>query len=322
MLSDSNILSIARDTLELESKSILSLTEKLNQSFVETVHRILKIDGRVVVTGIGKSAIIAQKIVATLNSTGTASLFMHAADAIHGDLGMIRDSDAVICISKSGNSPEIKALVPLLKRSNNLLIGMTGDTNSFLGQNSDLTLDTSVEKEACPNNLAPTTSTAAQLAMGDALSVVLLSCRNFTAQDFAKYHPGGNLGKRLYLRVADLIADNAKPVVDEDTALNECIVQMTEGRMGAVVVCADDKVLGIITDGDLRRALTDLSGDLSSVKAKDIMTHNPKSMDWESMAVDAVEMIKENRINHIIATENGNFSGLLHIQDLIREGLI
>jgi arabinose-5-phosphate isomerase len=322
LLSDSNILSIARDTLEMESKSILSLTEKLNNNFIEIVHRILKIVGRVVVTGIGKSAIIAQKIVATLNSTGTPSMFMHAADAVHGDLGMIRNNDVVICISKSGNSPEIKALVPLLRQSDNLLVGMTGDVQSFLAENCDYLLDTTVEKEACPNNLAPTTSTTAQLALGDALAVVLLSCRNFSVEDFARYHPGGSLGKRLYLSLSDLCENNPKPEVKPDTNLAECIVKMTEARMGAVVVCEEGTVKGIITDGDLRRRLSDGMEGLDRVKARDIMTAEPKTMDQEKLAVEAVNVINKFRINHVIATNQGKFAGIVHIQDFMREGLI
>ncbi|MBR9860503.1 KpsF/GutQ family sugar-phosphate isomerase [bacterium] len=321
MLTESNILSIARKTLELESKSISSLTEKLNKSFVEIVHRIINIDGRVVITGIGKSAIIAQKIVATLNSTGTASMYMHAADAIHGDLGMIRSNDLVICISKSGSSPEIKALVPLLKQGSNTLVGMTGDMQSYLAKESDLVLDTTVEKEACPNNLAPTTSTTAQMAMGDALAVVLLSCRDFKAEDFAKFHPGGALGKKLYLRVEALSDLNAKPVLKETDDLKACILAITKGRMGAAVVCEDDKVKGIITDGDLRRMLSNAT-QLEEIRVADIMTKNPKTLESSALAVEAVQMINEFKINHVIATRNGKFEGIIHIQDLMREGLI
>ena len=321
MLTDSQILDIAKQTLALESQSIAELSPLLDQTFARVVHAILDARGRVVVTGIGKSAIIGQKIVATLNSTGTPALFMHAADAIHGDLGMIQHQDVVLCISKSGNSPEIKALVPLLKAGGNLLVGICGKLDSFLASESDLVLDTTVQKEACPNNLAPTTSTAAQLAMGDALAVALLSCRDFNERDFARFHPGGALGKRLYLRMGDLAADNPKPSVESDMPLKDCILRITEGRMGAVAVIDKGALSGLITDGDLRRMLSS-GADLSTLCARDIMSPNPRTMAADELAVRGAELIKEHKINHLIVMNNGQYDGLVHIQDFMREGLI
>lgn len=321
MLTDNEILQTAKDTILLESSSLLDLSAKLTKSFVEATKQILNCNGRVVVTGIGKSAIIGQKIVATFNSTGTPALFMHAADAIHGDLGMIQNNDVVICISKSGTSPEIKVLVPLLKNGGNVLIGMVGDLSSFLSQQSDIVLDTTVDKEACPNNLAPTTSTTAQLAMGDALAVSLLSCKNFKSEDFAKYHPGGALGKRLHLRLSELASLNEIPTVSPSATLSETILAITEGRLGAVIVVQKKRVLGIVTDGDLRRMLSKQT-NLANTFAKDIMTHNPKTIDHNVMAVEGVSFIKEYKINHIILTDNTELVGVVHIQDLIKEGLI
>ena len=321
LLTDSKILEIAENTLKLESESINELRKKLNSDFVSVVHAILESKGRVVVTGIGKSAIIGQKIVATLNSTGTPSMFMHAADAIHGDLGMIQENDVVICISKSGASPEIKALVPLIKQANNILVAMCGKLDSFLSRESQFMLDTTVEMEACPNNLAPTTSTTAQMAMGDALAVSLLSCKDFSRADFAKYHPGGALGKKIYLRIEDLSKMNQKPIVGRDTSLKECIVKISEGRIGAVMVLEKDAVLGIITDGDLRRML--YSGNsLEKITAEQIMTANPLTIECSSLAMEGVDLINKHKINHIISVKNGIFDGIVHIQDFMREGLI
>jgi arabinose-5-phosphate isomerase len=274
-----------------------------------------------VITGIGKSAIIGQKIVATFNSTGTPALFMHAADAIHGDLGMMQQDDIVICISKSGNSPEIKALAPLIIKGGNTLVGMVGNMTSYLAEQSNYVLDTTVEIEACPNNLAPTTSTTAQMAMGDALAVALIKCRDFKSNDFAKYHPGGALGKKLYLTLADIAKDNTNPTVDEKATLSECIIAMTKGRMGAVIVLASDRIVGIITDGDLRRMLSEHT-EIGHFKAIDIMTSGPKTLPNTTLAIDAVDFVKSNKINHIILEKEGNLSGIIHVQDLIREGLI
>jgi arabinose-5-phosphate isomerase len=321
LLTEKEILQIASETIKLESKSLSELCNKLTINFVHIVNLIAKSNGRVVVTGIGKSAIVGQKIVATLNSTGTPALFMHAADAIHGDLGMIQKDDVVICISKSGESPEIKALLPLLKSGGNKLIGMVGDLNSYLSLNSDFVLDTTVDKEACPNNLAPTTSTTAQMAMGDALAVVLISTKNFKSEDFARYHPGGALGKKLYLKLSDIAKENSKPVVKADAPIESCILSISKSRLGITVVKEDNKVVGIITDGDLRRMLSNKK-DWQSLKARDIMTTNPKTLSENTMAVDGVSFIKEHKINHIILTEDSTFKGIVHIQDLIREGLI
>ena len=321
LLTDSKILEIAKETIQLESDSVAQLGDRINAHFVHAVKSILESEGRVVITGIGKSAIIGQKIVATLNSTGTASMFMHAADAIHGDLGMIRKSDIVLCISKSGNSPEIRALIPLLKQSSNLVIAMTGNLSSDLASKSDIVLDTTVSKEACPNNLAPTTSTTAQLVMGDALAVALLSCREFGSDDFAKYHPGGALGKKIYLRIADIAQQNSQPVVHGDSPLNECIIKITEGRMGAAIVLNQQKVIGIITDGDLRRMLSKAQ-DLKGLTALNVMSKDPITIDANSLAVKGVELINEHKINHLIAVENDQFAGIVHIQDLMREGLL
>jgi len=321
LLNSTDIQQIGMDTIQLESESLHSLSTRLNESFAEVVTHILESKGRVVITGIGKSAIIGQKIVATFNSTGTPALFMHAADAIHGDLGMMQKDDVVICISKSGNSPEIKALAPLILKGGNTLVGMVGNLSSYLAEKSTYILDTTVQMEACPNNLAPTTSTTAQMAMGDALAVALIKCRDFKSNDFAKYHPGGALGKRLYLTLEDIAKDNTSPHVSEQASLPECIMAMTKGRMGAVVVLNNEKVTGIITDGDLRRMLSE-STEIGHIKASDIMTVNPKTMPKSTLATDAVDFVKGNKINHIILEEEGNLSGIIHIQDLIREGLI
>lgn len=322
MLNSTEILQVAKDTLLLESQSLQNLTDLLTDSFVDVTKSILESNGRVVVTGIGKSAIIGQKMVATFNSTGTPSLFMHAADAIHGDLGMIQQDDVVICISKSGNSPEIKALVPLILKGGNLLVGITGNLCSHLAEHSNHVLDTTVSEEACPNNLAPTTSTTAQMAMGDALAVALIKCREFKSQDFAKYHPGGALGKKLYLTVGEIAEQNKMPLIPSTAKLAECIVAMTKGRMGAVlVVDANENLKGIITDGDLRRMLTKHT-DIGDFTAENIMTTNPKTISGDTLAVDGVSFIKEHKINHIILAKNGKPQGVIHIQDLIREGLI
>ncbi len=322
VLNSTEILQVAKDTLLLESESLHNLTKLLTNSFVDVTQSILNSTGRVVVTGIGKSAIIGQKMVATFNSTGTPSLFMHAADAIHGDLGMVQRDDVVICISKSGNSPEIKALVPLILKGGNLLVGISGNLNSYLALHSNFVLDTTVSEEACPNNLAPTTSTTAQMAMGDALAVALIKCREFNSQDFAKYHPGGALGKRLYLTVGDIAEKNELPIIPYTAKLAECIMAMTKGRMGAVLVTDEQgKLKGIITDGDLRRMLTKYT-DIGSFTAENIMTASPKTMRADTLAVDGVAFIKEHKINHIILAENERPKGVIHIQDLIREGLI
>jgi len=317
-----NSIAIAKETILMESNAIANLTNLINEDFENAIECILNSKGRLVVTGIGKSANIAAKIVATFNSTGTPSIFMHAADAIHGDLGIIQKDDVVICISKSGNTPEIKVLVPLIKSSSNNIIAITGNADSFLGKNADFTLNSYVEKEACPNNLAPTTSTTAQLVLGDALAVCLLELRGFSSTDFAKYHPGGALGKRLYLRVSDLIKDNQLPKVQEDSTIAEVIVEMTEKRLGVTAVLSNNNTIsGIITDGDIRRMLTAQS-DISKLSAKDIMGKNPKVILSEAMAIEALETLENNNISQILVI-NGNkdYVGVVHLHDLIKEGI-
>ncbi len=315
------IIEIAKKTLQIEADGIMRLSQQLNDDFSEIVHQILYLNARVIVTGVGKSAIIAQKIVATFNSTGTPAIFMHAADAIHGDLGMIQQSDMVICISKSGNTPEIKVLVPLLKQSENKLIAMVGEMDSYLARQADWILNTSVEIEACPNNLAPTTSTTAQLAMGDALAVCLLECREFTSSDFAKYHPGGSLGKRLYLKVGDLAAQNEKPEVSSETSVKDVIIEITKNRLGAVAVVDDKELTGIITDGDIRRML-ERYNSIEGLRAKDIMTTSPKYIDKDELAVNALEVLRVNNITQILVGSETKFEGFIHLHDLLKEGII
>jgi arabinose-5-phosphate isomerase len=316
-----SILNTAKSTITLESKAIAHLSELLTEDFAKAVELIYASKGRVIITGIGKSAIIANKIVATLNSTGTPAVFMHAADAIHGDLGLILQDDVVICISKSGNTPEIKVLVPLIKRANNKMIAITGNKDSFLGQQSDFILNAYVEQEACPNNLAPTTSTTAQLVMGDALAVCLLELRGFSSKDFAKYHPGGALGKRLYLRVNDLSSQNLKPQVGLETSLKAVIVEITEKMLGVTAVVENGKIVGIITDGDLRRMLSK-SDDIMGLKAKDIMSTNPRRISEDAMAVDAKEVMEEFNISQLLVEHDGKYVGVVHLHDLIKEGII
>ena len=316
-----SILSTAKKTIDLESSAIANLVNLLTEDFADAVELIYNSKGRVIITGIGKSAIIANKIVATLNSTGTPAVFMHAADAIHGDLGLVLQDDVVICISKSGNTPEIKVLIPLLKSSNNKMIAITGNITSYLGQQADYVLNTFVEQEACPNNLAPTTSTTAQLVMGDALAICLVELRGFSSKDFAKYHPGGALGKRLYLRVSDLSSVNHKPQVGLDTNVKQVIVEISEKMLGVTAVVEDGKIMGIITDGDLRRMLTK-SDSFIHLTAKDIMSSNPKLIDENAMAVAAMELMENNKITQLLVEHEGRYAGVVHIQDLIKEGII
>lgn len=313
---------IALRTISMEAESIQGLTNFINSDFEKAVHAMASTRGRVVISGIGKSAIIAQKIVATLNSTGTPSIFMHAADAIHGDLGIIQQEDVVIIISKSGESPEIKLLVPLIKNFKNILIAILGNMESYLARNADIILNTTVAQEACPNNLAPTASTTAQLVMGDALAVCLMELKGFSSDDFAKFHPGGVLGKKLYLRVSDLYKRNEKPQVGASQSLKEVIVEISANRLGATAVVDDkNKLLGIITDGDLRRML-EKNVSLQQVKAMDVMTKNPKTISAESLAVDALDLMRKNSITQLVVTENSTYLGFIHLHDLIREGLI
>ncbi|MFP4845662.1 SIS domain-containing protein [Winogradskyella sp. PE311] len=315
------IINTAKSTIQLESEAIAHLSQLLTDDFSNAVELIYNSKGRVIITGIGKSAIIANKIVATLNSTGTPAIFMHAADAIHGDLGLILEDDVVICISKSGNTPEIKVLVPLIKNAKNKMIALTGNKDSFLGQQADYILNTYVAQEACPNNLAPTTSTTAQLVMGDALAVCLLELRGFSSKDFAKYHPGGALGKRLYLRVNDLSSQNLKPQVGLEASLKEVIVEITEKMLGVTAVIENDKIIGIITDGDLRRMLSK-SNTIANLKAKDIMSSNPRRIAEDAMAVDAKEVMEAHGISQLLVEHKGNYAGVVHLHDLIKEGII
>ena len=322
MSSADEIKKYAIEALKIESQAIEQLTQYINDDFVSVVQLILNSTGRVVITGIGKSAIVAQKIVATLNSTGTPSIFMHAADAIHGDLGNIQKDDVVICLSKSGSTPEIKVLAPLVKSFDNKLIAITGGVDSFLAKQADFVLNTYVETEACPNNLAPTSSTTAQMAMGDALAVCLLKQRGFTSKDFAKYHPGGALGKKLYLRVEDISTQNEKPVVNSSQTLKEVIVEISSKRLGVAAVVDDNKLVGIVTDGDLRRMLgKDL--DINQLKVKDIMSVSPKTINQSSLAIEALHFMEDHSISQLLVVDDANnFAGVIHIHDLLREGII
>ncbi|TPD70025.1 KpsF/GutQ family sugar-phosphate isomerase [Flavobacterium microcysteis] len=304
-----------------ESKAIANLSELLTNDFAEAVEIIFKSKGRLIVTGIGKSAIIAQKIVATLNSTGTPSMFLHASEAIHGDLGMVQQDDVVICISKSGNSPEIKVLVPLLKRFGNILIAITGNLTSFLGKESDYVLNAYVESECDPINLAPTNSTTAQLVIGDALAVALMELRDFKSEDFAKYHPGGALGKKLLLRVKDMLDTTHRPVVAPDSSIKKVIVEISEKRLGVTAVVENDKVIGIITDGDIRRMLNDRD-TFNDLTAKDIMTKNPKMIKSNDMVVDALNILEDFSITQLVVVDEGNYLGVIHLHDILKEGIV
>jgi arabinose-5-phosphate isomerase len=322
--SDFEILEIVKQTIKKESESIKKLLDYVDNEFVSAVKEIFNSKGRVIISGIGKSAIIGNKIVATLNSTGTPAIFMHAAEAIHGDLGIIQPDDVVICISKSGNTPEIKVLTPLVKSRGNKLIALVGNTDSYLAKSADYVLNCTVEKEACPNNLAPTSSTTAQLVLGDALAVALLYCKNFTAQDFARYHPGGSLGKRLYLKVSDLYVKNEKTQVSLSTPLRDTLMEITSKRLGCTVVAEEDNILGIITDGDLRRMLNNKNIiDTQTQTAEQIMTKNPKTITAEAFAVEAFTIMQQHHITQLIVTdENNKYLGIIHIHDLITEGII
>lgn len=321
MITKENILESAKNTLLSESQSIAKLTDYIDDSFVDAVQLIYNSRGRLIVTGIGKSAIIAQKIVATMNSTGTPSVFLHASEAIHGDLGMVQDDDVVICISKSGNSPEIKVLVPLLKRFGNKLIAITGNSTSFLGKEAHFTLNTFVESEACPNNLAPTNSTTAQLVMGDAMAVCLMKMRDFKAEDFAKYHPGGALGKKLLLRVKDMLDTNRKPMVLPNSSIKNVIVTISEQRLGVTAVIEDNKVVGLITDGDIRRMLNKTE-TITGLTAKDIMTVNPKTIKSTDMVVDALNIMEDFSITQLVVIDNGEYKGVIHLHDILKEGIV
>ena len=321
MTTDQKIIESAQRTIKLEADALNEIIKHLGNDLIESVKIILKSKGRVVVSGIGKSAIIANKIVATLNSTGTASVFMHAADAIHGDLGIIQRDDVVILISNSGNTPEIKVLAPLIKSGANTLIAIVGNVESELAKHADYVLDTTVSKEACPHNLAPTSSTTAQLAMGDALAVCLLELRGFTKEDFARYHPGGALGKKLYLKVDDLLANNQKPEVNLNTKITEVILTISSNRLGATAVIDDGILVGIITDGDLRRMMQE-NQHFDKLIAKDIMKLNPKTVEKDTMAVEALQLMKEYNISQLIVVDNNKFLGFVHLHDLLREGIL
>jgi len=319
--STEKILKKARQVFVSESKSIAQLSDFLDENFTQTITAILKLKGKVIVTGIGKSAIIAQKIVATFNSTGTPAQFLHASEAIHGDLGMIQQSDIVICISKSGNSPEIKMLAPIIKNFGNTLVGMTGNTDSFLAKQSDFILNTFVERESCPNNVAPTDSTTAQLVMGDALAVCLMYERGFSANDFAKYHPGGALGKKLLLRVKDMLDKENKPSVAPDSTIKDVIVEISQKRLGVTAVVENNNLQGIITDGDIRRML-EKQDSFTHLRAQDIMTRNPKTIEAENMAVDALNTMENFSITQLIVTQNREYVGVIHLHDLLKEGIV
>lgn len=320
MENKDNIIALAKQTIQLESDAIGNLVHFIDETFQKAVQFIHDAKGRVIVTGIGKSANIATKIVATFNSTGTPAVFMHAADAIHGDLGNIQKDDVVICLSKSGNTPEIKVLIPLIRNYGNKIIAITGNIDSYLGQNADFTLNSFVEKEACPNNLAPTSSTTAQLVLGDALAVCLQELNGFSSSDFAKYHPGGALGKKLYLRVHDLVAKNQVPQVLLSSNIKDVIVEISEKRLGATAVIDKHQIVGIITDGDIRRMLKNCE-NFTALAAKDIMSANPKTIDFEAMAIEALNTMETYNISQILVTKNDTYVGVVHLHDIIKEGI-
>ena len=321
MIDNEAILASARKTILSESESIAALAQYIDDDFIKAVQVIYNGNGRVIITGIGKSALIAAKIVATLNSTGTPSMFLHAAEAIHGDLGMVQPGDVVICISKSGNSPEIKVLAPLLKRGGNVLIGMTANKSSFLAKESDYVMHAYVEAEACPLNLAPTNSTTAQLVLGDALAVCLMEMRSFTAEDFAKYHPGGALGKKLLLRVGDMLDGTHMPAVTPQTSIKDAIHEISQKRLGVTAVVENNRVIGIITDGDIRRMLSDRD-NIAGVMAADVMTRNPKTISTYDMVIDAFNTMENHAITQLVVVDNGEYKGVLHIHDILKEGVI
>ena len=320
MKSSAEIKKIAKDTIVLEARVIENLQNSINVNFVAVIELIMSSKGRLIVVGIGKSANIASKMVSTFNSTGQPAIFLHAADAIHGDLGNVQKGDIVLCISKSGNTPEIKAVLPFIKNLGNIIIGLTGNMKSFLAKESDFTLDISVEKEACPNNLAPTSSTTAQLVMGDALAVTLLACRGFTDKDFARFHPGGTLGKRLFLKLSDILNRDSIPSVNTDASINEVIIEISKKRCGATAVLKNNILKGIITDGDLRRML-EKGGSFSNLKATDIMCVSPEKIDINTLAYDAFQLMEHNRISQLIVMDNTNYVGIVHIHEIIKEGI-
>ena len=315
-----DIIGFGKEVIKLQSDSIKNLVDLIDENFENAIKLILDSKGRVVVTGIGKSAIIANKIVATLNSTGTPAIFMHAADAIHGDLGIIKKDDVIICISKSGNTPEIKDLVPFLNMNNNPLISITGDVNSFLAKNSAVVLSSYVDIEVCPNNLAPTNSTTAQLVIGDALAVTLVKIKGFTSNDFAKFHPGGSLGKKLFLKVKDIVDTDLKPMVTENDNIKDVIIEISNKMLGITPVLSKNSIVGVITDGDLRRTLLN-NQEISNLVAGDIMSIKPQIIDFEIKAADALKIMKKNKISQLIVTKDKKYYGVLHIQNIIKEGI-
>ncbi|HQE33560.1 MAG TPA: KpsF/GutQ family sugar-phosphate isomerase [Flavobacterium alvei] len=321
MNTKENILILAKKTILSESESIAKLIDFIDFNFVEATQILFQSKGRLIVTGIGKSAIIAQKMVATFNSTGTPSLFLHASEAIHGDLGMVQPDDIVLCISKSGNSPEIKILVPLLKRFGNTLIAMTGNISSFLAKESQFVLNTTVDAESCPHNLAPTNSTTAQLVMGDALAMCLMNLRNFSREDFAKYHPGGSLGKKLLLQVKDMLENSLKPMVTPDAPIKKVILEISEKRLGATAVVENDKVIGVITDGDIRRMLNE-NDTFTHLTAKDIMTKTPKMIQSTTMVVQALNILEDFSITQLIVVDHEQYKGIIHLHDILKEGIV
>ncbi len=321
MKNSKDIIATAKKTINIEADAIKNLINLVDEGFENTVRTILNSKGRVIVTGIGKSAIVGSKIVATFNSTGTPSIFMHAADAIHGDLGNILKDDVVICISKSGNTPEIKVLIPLIKNYGNKIAAITGNTDSYLAQNADFVLNSYVEQEACPNNLAPTSSTTAQLVIGDALAICLLELNDFSSKDFARYHPGGTLGKKLYLRVRDLLSKNEVPMVSLHSSIKDVIVEISEKRLGTTAVIENDRIVGIITDGDIRRMLEN-NEDINSLHAKDIMSESPITVADNEMAINALDIMEKNNITQILVTNKNKYIGVVHFHDLLKEGII
>ena len=321
-MNNDKIIQVALRTIELETNAVSGLKLFIDADYVKAVSTIAASSGRLIVSGIGKSAIIAQKIVATLNSTGTPAVFMHAADAIHGDLGMIQTDDIVLVISKSGNSPEIKVLAPLVKKFGNTMIGMVGNMESYLALNSDIVLNTTVEQEACPINLAPTSSTTAQMVMGDALAVCLMELKEFSSNDFAKYHPGGTLGKKLFLRVVELASQNAKPKILPTATIKQVIIEMTQKRLGAAVVVNEtENILGIITDGDLRRML-EKADSFENLRANDIMSINPKTIAADMLAVYALDEMRRHNISQLVVEGSNKYAGIIHLHDLVKEGII
>ena len=321
MKSSSEIKKIAKNAIAIQIAEISSLEDRINNNFVKVINLILNSKGRLIVAGIGKSANIANKLVATLNSTGQPAVFLHAADAIHGDLGNVQQGEVVMCISKSGNTPEVKTLVSYVKDMGNKIIALTGNNDSFLAKESDLILDVSVKQEACPNNLAPTSSTTAQLVMGDTIAISLLACKDFTHKDFARFHPGGALGKRLSLRLIDILSKKSAPRVEECSTIHEVIIEISQNRLGATAVITNDQLHGIITDGDLRR-MFEKENSFSNLLAKDIMCTNPKKMDLNSLAYDALQMMENNKINQVIVVNNEKYVGIVHIHQILKEGIL